>query len=126
MSATLAAAPEAAAGTHRLPAGGLRFCLRHPQTLPRWFLSRRFRHAVEMRKHVWKLRHAQRDLLKPAGLAGVDAAIREFDSVLKSGPDRTKLEQGSRSLEEAANKWLIPYPSPRIRENVEVFLVAIG
>lgn len=126
MSATLAATPEVLRDEHRLPAGGLRFCLRYPQTLPMWFLSRRYRHAVELRKHVWKLRHAQCDLLKPAALAAVDGAIRDFDSLLKSRPDRARLEQGSKSLEEAANKWLIPYPSPRIRENVEVFLVAIG
>lgn len=126
MSATLAATPEPFAVQNTLPSGGLRFCLRHPQTLPQWFLSRRYRHAVELRKHVWKLRHAQSDILKPTALAGVDAAIRDFDSLLKSRPDRARLEQGTKSLEEAANKWLIPYPNPRLRENVEVFLVAIG
>ena len=37
-----------------------------------WFLSRTVRHAVHMRKHVWKILSAQRDLLSPQAIAAVD------------------------------------------------------
>jgi signal peptidase I len=126
MSIVATAEPAEAARPRALPAGGLRFCLRHPATLPRWFLSRRYRRAVELRKHVWKLRQHQRDILKPAALTAVDGAITAFDALLRAAPDRAALEQGTKAFEEAANKWLIPYPNASIRENVEVFLVAIG
>ncbi len=109
-----------------LVAGGLRMCLRNPAMLGRWFVSRRFRHAVEVRKHVWKIRCFQRDELAPQALAGIDAGIRAFDRVLASGPSTGDLEAGLQALDGTAQKWLKPYANAAIRENVEVFLVAIG
>ncbi|MBX3744239.1 MAG: signal peptidase I [Verrucomicrobiae bacterium] len=120
------AATSLGATTPSLPSGGLRQCFRHPSMLCRWFLSRRFRHAVEVRKHVWKIRNFQRDELSAAAVAGIDEGIRAFDRVLRSGPDRAQLEAGMVKLEESAQKWLRPYAHASIRENVEVFLVAIG
>lgn len=108
------------------PAGGLRLCFRHPGMLGRFLISRRFRHAVEARKHVWKIRCFQADELAPAAVAGIDQAIREFDVVLRSGPDRRALEEGLGRLDLAAQKWLRPYANASMRENVEVFLVAIA
>lgn len=115
-----------AAAADTLPSGGFRQCLRHPGMLIRWMLSRRFRHALEIRKHVWKIRCFQRDELSPQALAGIDGGIRAFDDLLKSAPGADGLAAGIRDFENCANRWLKPYANASIRENVEVFLVAIG
>lgn len=109
-----------------LPSGGFRQCLRHPGMLGQWLVSRRFRHALEMRKHVWKIRSFQKDELGPQALSAIDAGIQAFDGVLRSGPSAQALSQGIRDFETCANRWLRPYANASIRENVEVFLVAIG
>lgn len=109
-----------------LPSGGFRQCLRHPGMLARWLLSRQFRHALEMRKHVWKIRSFQRDELAPQALAGIDEGIRTFDAVLRSNPTLGTLTSAIHEFETCANRWLRPYANASIRENVEVFLVAIG
>ncbi len=117
---------DAPAAPPRLPAGGFRFCLRHPVLLARWFISRRFRHAVEVRKHLWKIRNFQADELGPAALSGIDAGIATFDALLRSNAPLAKLAGGLDALENTAQKWLRPYANASMRENVEVFLVAIG
>jgi signal peptidase I len=94
--------------------------------LARWFLSRRFRHAVEVRKHLWKIRNFQRDELSPAALAGIDQGILNFDAVLRSSPSKDDLSEALTAVESSAQKWLRPYANASLRENVEVFLVAIG
>jgi signal peptidase I len=121
-SAATLPAPEPDA----LPSGGLRLCLKNPAMMARWLLSRRFRHAIEVRKHVWKIRCFQRDELAPAALAGIDAGIREFDQVLRNGPNPRQLADGMSALDTVAQKWLRPYANAALRENVEVFLVAIA
>lgn len=119
-------AGEAVGAVARLASGGFRQCLKNPAMLARWFGSRRYRHATEIRKHVWKIRCFQRDELSPQALAGVDAGIAAFDTLLRSGATRDQLEAGIRDLDLCAQKWLRPYANASIRENVEVFLVAIG
>ncbi len=109
-----------------LPAGGLRFCLRHPHLLPRWLLSRRFRHAIEVRKHVWKIRNFQYDELSAAARSGIDSGLHAFDAILRSGPSKERIHGGLSALDLCAQKWLRPYANASMRENVEVFLVAIG
>jgi hypothetical protein len=109
-----------------LPTGGFRQCLKHPAMLVRWFLSRRFRHAVEVRKHVWKIRCFQADALAPNALANIDDGIRAFDRLLISNPNDEAIANGLKELDVCAQKWLQPYANAAIRENVEVFLVAIG
>lgn len=125
-----ASASHAAAPGHNpiasLPTGGFRQCLRQPVMLVRWFLSRRFRHAVEVRKHVWKIRCFQADALAPNALANIDDGIRTFDRLLASTPGDDALASGLKELDVCAQKWLQPYANAAIRENVEVFLVAIG
>jgi signal peptidase I len=91
----------------------------------RWFYSRTVRHAAAMRKHVWKLLQAQKDILSPQAVDGVNNAIGEMDAALKSGAPKTELEKQMAQLEAAANKWLKPYPNPVWRENIEVALVAL-
>jgi signal peptidase I len=92
----------------------------------RWFLSRTVRHASHMRKHVWKILNAQRDLLSPQAIQAVSAALDTLKAAVATNvPNKALLEQ-MESLEKVANKWLKPYPSASLRENVEVLLVAIA
>ena len=91
----------------------------------RWFMSSTVRDAAAMRKHVRRMLSAQRDLLSPAAITGVTAAINALDETLQekhAGKIRIKMEE----LEFAANKWLKPYPNAAWRENVEVLLVALA
>lgn len=125
-SASASAAPTSATGGAPLPAGGLRRCLLRPALLLRWFTSRRFRHAVEVRKHVWKIRCFQYDALAPNARANIDEGIRTYDRLLESNPSVEALAAGLKELDVCAQKWLQPYANAAIRENVEVFLVAIG
>jgi signal peptidase I len=119
-------APTLADSIDSLPSGGFRQCLRHPGMLQSWFLSRQFRHALEMRKHIWKIRSFQKDELTPQALRAIDDGIRAFDDLLRSRPSSAALTAGIREFETCANRWLRPYANASIRENVEVFLVAIG
>src|SRR5262245_4964973 len=91
-----------------------------------WFLSRSVRHATHMRKHVWKLLCAQRDLLSPPAIAAVTAATQEVQRVCEGPLDRKAIETQMTNLENVANKWLKPYPNAALRENIEVLLVAIA
>ncbi len=92
---------------------------------PRWFFSSTLRHAGDLRKHVQKLLDAQRDLLGPQAIAGVETALKATDDAIKSGANDAALRAQMESLEEAANKWIKPYPNADWRDNVEVCLVAI-
>jgi len=91
----------------------------------RWFYSRTVRHATAMRKHVWKLLQAQKDILSPQAIEAIQAALNEMAAALKSGASKAELEKQMGKLEVAANKWLKPYPNPVWRENIEVALVAL-
>jgi signal peptidase I len=91
-----------------------------------WFLSQTVRHATHMRKHVWKLLCAQRDLLAPAAVDALTGAVRRMERACRATRDKKLLEAEMTYLENVANKWLRPYPNPAIRENVEVLLVAIA
>jgi hypothetical protein len=51
-----------------------------------WFLSRTVRHATHMRKHVWHILCAQRDLLSPTAIEKVTAAINDLQ---KPAPERS-------------------------------------
>ena len=91
-----------------------------------WFLSRTVRHATHMRKHVWKILSAQRDLLAPQAIAAVTAAMDDVRRVCEGKLDRKAVEAQMTGLETVANKWLKPYPNAALRENIEVLLVAIA
>ncbi len=79
-----------------------------------------------MRKHVEKLLNHQRDVLSPQAVAGVRTAIVDLQKVLAEKVDNAALEKEMQKLEDAANKWLKPYPNAAWRENVEVLLVALA
>lgn len=91
-----------------------------------WFLSRRVRVATHMYKHVQKILNAQRDLLSPEAIQKVEGAIGDLRETLRTNPTRPALDTKLSEFEVTANKWLKPYPSAGIRENIEVLLVAIA
>jgi signal peptidase I len=92
----------------------------------RWFLSQEVRNAAAMRKHVGRILAAQRDLLTPSAIENVRRALADLTAALNAGAKGEALKKEMGKLEEAANKWLKPYPNAGIRENVEVLLVALA
>ncbi|HMP84083.1 MAG TPA: S26 family signal peptidase, partial [Verrucomicrobiota bacterium] len=92
----------------------------------RWFTSKVVRQAVSMRKHVRRMLNAQRDILPNQAVENVGAAINDMTAALESGGDKDALRKQMENLEQAANKWLKPYPNAAWRENIEVLLVALA
>ncbi len=91
-----------------------------------WLLSGTVRQANHLRRHVWKLMSAQRDLLSAPALEAITAACGRLENACRATRDRRALEAEMTRLEGVANQWLRPYPNAGLRENVEVFLVAIA
>ncbi len=79
-----------------------------------------------MAKHVRKLLNHQRDILSPEAIAGIQEAIASLRAAIKNKASKAGLREEMQNIEIAANKWLIPYPNPGWRENVEVLLVALA
>ena len=92
----------------------------------RWFLSRTVRQAVELRKHVIRMLRAQQDLLPNPAIHSVQTPAHDLDAALKSGESAPLIQERMKALEEAANRWLRPYPHASLRENIEVILVAVA
>lgn len=93
---------------------------------PRWFISKTVRHATHMWKHVRNILNAQRDILTPQAIDNMTAALAELRTATHANLPKAELESQMKKLEDAANKWLKPYPNASYRENVEVFLVALA
>src|ERR1700678_4237878 len=93
--------------------------------LRRFFCSA-IREAVAMRKHVERLFNAQRDLLSPQAIAGVQAKVDELNAAITDCTNDGKIRIKAEELQFAAEKWIKPYPNPAWRENVEVLLVALA
>jgi signal peptidase I len=91
-----------------------------------WLLSKTVRQATAMRKHVEKLLNHQRDVLSPPAIEAIQAAMTSCQIAVANNADKAALEKQMESLEQAANKWLRPYPNAAWRENVEVLLVALA
>lgn len=91
-----------------------------------WFVSRTFRHARQMCKHVRRILSAQRDLLSPNAIAAVEAGITSTRTVIHSCAGKKEMLASMENLEKVANQWLKPYPRAAMRENVEVLLVALA
>jgi signal peptidase I len=91
----------------------------------KWFISRPVRQAHHAARHVQKLVHHQRDLLKPEGISAVEADVAAVDAACATG-EKAKIGEALAKLEKSVNKWLKPYPHSAIRENIEVLLVAIA
>src|SRR6266704_3622701 len=91
-----------------------------------WFRSKTVRQASAMLKHVQKILNHQRDILSPQAIEGVGAAMRELQQAIARQVDGATLQKQMEKLENAAGKWLKPYPNAAWRENVEVLLVALA
>jgi signal peptidase I len=92
----------------------------------RWLFSRTIREVCAARKHYARLLAAQRDILAPAAVAGVQVKLDELSAALASGANKGKLRLQAEELQFAAEKWLKRYPHAVWRENVEVLLVALA
>src|SRR5271154_6925223 len=92
----------------------------------RWFISQEVRNAAALRKHVSRVLSAQRDILTPPAIENVSRALADLTGALNSGAKGEALKKEMSKVEEAANKWLKPYPHAAWRENVEVLLVALA
>src|SRR6185503_2408235 len=91
-----------------------------------WLTSKTVREANAMCKHVHKLLQHQRDLLSAQAISAVEASMRAVQEATVGKVDKAALEKKMEELEDAANKWLKPYPNAAWRENVEVLLVALA
>ena len=92
----------------------------------RWFISKTVRQAAAMRKHVRSLLNSQRDILSPQAVQAVTAGMDDLGTAIRNNAKRDALLKQMEKLEDAANKWLKPYPNAGWRENVEVLLVALS
>lgn len=92
----------------------------------RWFVSSKVRHATHMWKHVRNILNAQRDILSSQAVENMTVTLAEFRAATLASLPKAELEAQMKKLEEAANKWLKPYPHASYRENIEVFLVALA
>ena len=91
----------------------------------RWFFCKTVRQATALRRHVWKLTQAQRDLLSPEAIAAIATSIATLRGKISSGANKGAIRLAMEELEFTANRWLKPYPHAAWRENVEVVLVAL-
>jgi signal peptidase I len=91
-----------------------------------WLFSTTVRDAVAMRKHVYRMFCAQRDLMTPTAIQLVSGALLDLQKGLEDHVDKAMLKKYMVTLEVTAGKWLRPYPHAGIRENVEVLLVALA
>jgi signal peptidase I len=92
----------------------------------RWIISQEVRNVAALRKHVRRILSAQRDILAPQAIENVKRALADLTDALNSGAKGEALKKAMGRVEEAANKWLKPYPHAGWRENVEVLLVALA
>lgn len=92
----------------------------------KWLVSKTYREAVELKRHVLRLLDAQRDILKPQSIESIKASVNELEQVLKAPLNKQLIIEKMEKLEAVANTHIKPYPYHAWRENIEVFLVAIA
>jgi len=92
----------------------------------KWLISKTYREAVELRRHILHLVDAQRDILPPEAIQQINVAADELKQILNGPIDKKLILEKTEKLETVANKFIKPYPHAGWRENVEVFLVAIA
>lgn len=90
----------------------------------RWLVSRTYRQAAELRKHVWYILNSQRDELSEKATREVAEALAAFDAKCRRTLSRATLKAAMADLEKTATMWLKPYPYPGVRENLKEFLVS--
>ncbi len=90
-----------------------------------WFFSKKVREVTDLVRQADKLYRHQRDILAPQANAAILKAIVGLRAAIKRGATQNELTDLGNALNDAAGKWLKPYPAAGVRENVEVILVAI-
>ncbi|MDE2714287.1 MAG: S26 family signal peptidase, partial [Verrucomicrobiota bacterium] len=91
----------------------------------RWFISKTLRDAVELHKQVIKLLSAQSDLLKPSRVEELQNGLDALKAKLTGPVDKTKLLEEMDAMMIIADRVLLPYPDPKARDWVEMFLVVV-
>ena len=89
----------------------------------RWFISKTLREAVELHKQVLKLLAAQRDLLKPSQVEELESALGALEQNFSGPIDKSKLNDEMDAMMQVADRILHPYPDPKARDWIEMFLV---
>lgn len=90
----------------------------------RWWISRAFRQAADVRKQVWFLLNSQRDRLGAKALEELNRGLSEFDAAYARAVTRPSVTSAAENLDETAGRWLKPYPHAGTRENIKEFLVS--
>ena len=97
-----------------------------PNMTIRWFFSRTVRQASALRRNVKKILNHQRDILPAKDIEELQGAMQQVRAAVAAGASSEELRKQMENLESIGNKRLRPYPSPSVRENVEVLLVALA
>lgn len=95
-------------------------------TILRWFISARYREAINLRRHVRKLYRHQKDILSAEADAALRQALDEFGTAIRTTLTTRELRVEMARFQRVANKWLKTYPHASARENVEMLLVALA
>ena len=91
----------------------------------RWFISKTLRNAVELHKQVIKLLAAQSDLLKPSKTEEIQNGLDALKVKLTGPVDKKELLEEMDALMVITDRVLLPYPDPKARDWVEMFLVVV-
>jgi signal peptidase I len=94
-------------------------------TLLRWFISQTVRNACAAHKHYRRLLAAHADLLKPEAIAAVQGKLDALGDAIRAG-NTAQMKSTGDELMAVVEKNIPAYPSPALRENVEVLLVALA
>ncbi|MCD6338310.1 MAG: signal peptidase I [Verrucomicrobia bacterium] len=89
-----------------------------------WLLFKRVREARHLRKQAWFLYHSQRDLLKPEARQRLEEALAAYKESVRAARRPEDVVEAASRLEATADRWLLPYPHPSLRENIKEFLVS--
>jgi signal peptidase I len=89
----------------------------------RWFISKTLRETIEDRHQVTKMLAAQRDLINTKKIAKLEQVLDDLDTLCRGPIDKEALQTGREKALQIADDVLIPYPDPKYRDWVEMFLV---
>lgn len=90
------------------------------------FRSRPARQAQRLCHHLRRQVRVERDRLAPEARDRILEAVAGLQSEIDAGAEGSRLAKGMTEAGQVAERWLPAHPHPALRENVEVFLVAIS
>lgn len=79
---------------------------------------------MDLQRQVRRLANEQRDLLSPDALAALAQAQQSLAEALRRRERNSVLQPLMENLVAAAEKWLLPYASSTVRENIKEFFIA--